>query len=52
MFNLIEFVDNICPQAVIEIDDTVNIDMTKFIEDTYVQVSNFIKHIKINKSLI
>ncbi len=52
MFDLLEFIEDIRPEAVIEIDDTVNIDMTRFIEDTFIQVYNFIKHIKVNNSLI
>jgi len=51
MFDLIEFIDNIRPQAIIEVNDNVNIDMTKFSEDTFIQVYNFIKHLKINKNL-
>ena len=51
MFDLIEYIDSIRPEAIFEIDNDVKIDMTKFIPDTFIHVSNFIKHIKINKSL-
>jgi len=47
----LEFIEDKRPKAVIEIDDTVNIDMTRFIEDIFVQIYNFIKYIKINNIL-
>ena len=51
MFDLIEFVEGIRPQAVVDNGKYINIDMTKFIGDTYVQVWNFVENVLFKNSI-
>ena len=52
MFDLIEFVESIRPQAVVDNGKYINIDMTKFVGDTYIKVWNFVENVLFKNSII
>jgi len=50
MFGLIEFIEQIRPEAIIEKpDDGIDIDMTMFIEDTYSKLFDYFMNVNIKK---
>ena len=50
MFGLIEFIEQIRPEAIIEKpDDGIDIDMTMFIEDTYSKLFDYFMNVNIRK---
>ena len=50
MFGLIEYIEQIRPEAVIEVpDNKINIDMNLFIEDTYSKLIDYFRDLMINK---
>ena len=51
MFDLIEFIDTIKPEAIDDSGNLLNIDMTKFEGDTYVNVLNFVENAILKNSI-
>ena len=51
MFDLIEFIGTIRPEAIDDTGDLLNIDMTKFEGDTYINVLNFVENAILNNAL-
>ena len=51
MFDLIEYIEKIRPQALVDNGLFINIDMTKFIKETYIHVLNFIDNILFKNSI-
>ena len=52
MFCLVELIDQIQPEAIIEENNLVSIDMTKFLQNTYVQVYKLIENKISNYAII
>ena len=51
MFDLIEFIETIKPEAIDDTGNLLNIDMTKFEGDTYVNVLNFVENAILKNSI-
>ena len=51
MFDLIEYIEKIRPQALVDNGLFINIDMTKFIKETYIHALNFIDNILFKNSI-
>ena len=51
MFDLIEFIDTIKPEAIDDSGNLLNIDMTKFEGDTFVNVLNFVENAILKNSI-
>ena len=52
MFDLMEYIESIRPEAVVDNGKYVNIDMTRFVGETYVKVLNYIENIIFRNSII
>ena len=53
MFGLIEYIEEIRPQAIVEKpEDVIDIDMTKFIEETYHKLIRYFREILLKKRMI
>ena len=51
MFDLIEFIETIKPEAIIDNENLVNIDMTKFEGETFINVYNFVESAILKNSI-
>lgn len=51
MFDLIEFIERIKPDAIDDTGNLLNIDMTKFEGETYISVLNFVENAILNNSM-
>ena len=51
MFDLIEFIETIKPEAIDDTGNLLNIDMTKFEGETYISVLNFVENAILNNSM-
>ena len=51
MFDLIEFIETIKPEAIIDNENLVNIDMTKFEGETFINVYNFVENAILKNSI-
>ena len=52
MFNLLEYIESIRPQAIVDKGDYINIDMTMFKGETYSLVYNYIENMIFRNSII
>ena len=51
MFDLIEFIETIKHEAIIDNENLVNIDMTKFERETFINLYNFVESAILKNSI-